>query len=226
MSTILKVEEFVKLFPRAKTPQEFVDAINEYCPRFGIDTRDRLVMFLAQGAHETGEFTRFEENMNYSDVGMANTWPNRYADKNSEGFYIKVSGKYVPNELAKRLHRKPEAIANNCYANRMGNGPESSGDGWAFRGKGVFQLTGRYMYEKFTKDNPDINIIKNPELLLLPAEGVISAAWFWERGNTSGKSVNSAADKRDVRAATKIINGGAIGLAHRQKLFTLIDKTI
>ena len=101
---------------------------------FNITSKKRVAAFLAQVGHESAGLSALQENLNYSATGLANTWPNRYAQKNSKGQYVKSpAGKFTPNSLAVRLARNPQAIANNCYANRMGNGPESSGDGYRDR---------------------------------------------------------------------------------------------
>lgn len=206
-----------KVFPRM--PEAIYQALLEYAPRYGV-TPNQFRMFLAQAGHETGEFTIFEENLNYSAQGLANIWPTRYAKKGTDGKYIKVPVpnskptrfQNVPNDKAVSLSRKPQAIANDTYANRMGNGGPETNDGWLFRGRGIFQLTGRNNYEAFAKDHPDIPVMTNPDIITKPAEAVISALWFWKTRGLSG-IIN------DVTLATKKINGGTIGLAHRTELF-------
>lgn len=103
---------------------------------FSITTPKRAAAFLAQVGHESGGLSTVVENLNYSAQGLANIWPGRYS----------VNPKarpLVPNQLARALERKPQAIANNTYAGRMGNGPEASGDGWRYRGRGPIQNTGK-----------------------------------------------------------------------------------
>lgn len=209
-----------KAFP--KISDAMLDAILTYAPRYGI-TPAEMPMFLAQAGHESSEFTDFEENLNYSDVGLANTWPTRYGARDEKGNYIKekvpnsnpIRYRNVPNGLAKKIARNPQLIANHTYAGRIGNGPVESGDGWRFRGRGIFQLTGRGNYENFAKAHPDIPVMSDPDILLRPAEAVISACWFW-RTRGLAKHANN------VVAATKTINGGDIGLAHRKKLFEML----
>jgi len=144
------------------------------------------------------------ENLNYSAQGLANTWPSRYAVD------PKAKTK-VPNALANSLARKPEAIANNVYANRMGNGDEASGDGWLFRGRGIFQLTGREMYEQLSTDT-GIDYVSDPDKLLTEADSMVSALWYWNK-----KGLSRLADKDDIVGVTKGINGGTIGLEDRRK---------
>lgn len=100
-----------------------------------IDTPARRAAFLAQVGHESSQLTRLVENLNYSAQGLAATWPGRYLGPDGQ-----------PNALALRLARNPQAIADNTYATRNGNGDEASGDGWRFRGRGLLQITGRANY--------------------------------------------------------------------------------
>lgn len=170
----------------------------------GINTPLRLSHFFSQTDHESG-LKPISENLNYSAQGLANTWPARYAvDPKAK---IKI-----PNSIANKLHRKPEAIANNVYASRMGNGPESSGDGWRHRGRGFIQVTGRDNYTELSKDT-GIDYIGNPDLLLNEADSMIAAIWFWNKNG-----LNRLADKDDVVGVTKKINGGTKGLQHRKEL--------
>jgi len=177
--------------------------ILEAMAKFGITTINEQATFLAQVAHESARLSRLEENLNYSADGLASNWPARYRDK--------ATGK--PNQLALLLHRRPQAIANNCYANRMGNGDVASGDGWKYRGRGPIQITGRSNYERCGKDI-GVPLLSNPDLLLEPRAGALSAAWFWSQAG-----LDKYDDDQDMVAETKIINGGTNGLAERQALF-------
>lgn len=172
--------------------------------RNGVNTSLRLAHFWAQVDHESGLKPR-SENLNYSAQGLANTWPTRYA------IDPKAKNK-VPNDLAKKLHRNPQAIANHTYANRMGNGDIDSGDGWKFRGRGYIQVTGKSNYQELSKDT-GVDYISNPDLLLTEADSMIAALWYWDKHN-----LNTLADRDDVVGITKKINGGTIGLAHRKEL--------
>lgn len=181
---------------------------------FNITSKKRVAAFLAQVGHESAGLSALQENLNYSSTGLANTWPNRYAQRNSKGVYVKSpNGKFVPNQLAVRLNRKPEAIANNCYANRMGNGNEASGDGWKYRGRGLKQLTGKSNYAKLTLET-GIDFVTDPDKLLDPGYALISACWFWEENNLS-----PVADKGDFELLTRKINGGLIGYKQRKALY-------
>lgn len=206
-----------------------LDIANKFCPylvailpTFEITTLNRLTAFLAQTSHETAGFTKLEENLNYSADGLANIWPNRYASKSSQnGLYDKNKvGRYLPNPLALKLARKPLNIANNVYANRMGNGNEASGDGWKYRGKGLIQLTGKANHVMLTL-NTGIDFIKEPDLLLQPCFAVISAGWFWKENN-----LNQLADREDIEGVSKTINGGSIGLSKRLELYAKIKSKL
>lgn len=172
--------------------KEQIDFLEETFKRYKINTPLRKAHFLATCHHESQGFTRFIENLNYSSSGLASTFPNRYAS----------NGK--PNTLAIKLNRKPEAIANNLYSNRMGNGNETSGDGWKYRGAGAIQLTGK---ENQTKYFESRGISLLPKLLQSFEYAIDSAGWFWQ---THG--CNELADTDNVTAIRKRVNGGLIGL--------------
>ena len=174
--------------------EEYIDALNKVLPENGIDTPLRVSHFLAQVIHESGHFKTNVENLNYSASALKS-----------------VFKKYFPSdELANQYARQPEKIANRVYANRMGNGPEASGDGYKYRGRGLIQLTGKNNYTA-CKDEMKIDIVKNPDLLLVPEYALKSACWFWNKNN-----LNQYADKDDITTITKRINGGTNGLADRE----------
>lgn len=199
--------QLVAILPgAAKVAAVFVPALNAAMNRYAIDRNPlRIAAFVAQCGYESGEFTRLVENLNYSALGLANTWPSRYA-------VAPAASPRTPNELAAKLARRPEAIANNAYANRNGNGPESSGDGWAYRGRGLLQVTGRANYVT-AGSALALDLVRHPELLELPWNACMSAAHFW-----SANGLNQLADARDTLAITKKINGGTKGLAERAAL--------
>ena len=181
-----------------------VPLLNTILPKYDINTKLRTAMFLAQALHESGEFTHLSENLNYSSARLAVVWPKRFS----------INGK--PNQVALDIGGKPELIANTVYANRLGNGTPESGDGWKYRGRGIFQLTGKDNYTNCGKAI-HIDIAKNPDLLLSHEAAITSACWFWQTHN-----INSAADKSDIVKSTKIINGGNIGIDDRTKYFNAI----
>ena len=162
--------------------------------KYGLTTKLRLSHFLAQIEHESG-LKPIAENLNYSESGL-----------------LKIFKDYFTEAEAKEFARKPQMIANRVYASRMGNGDESSGEGWKYRGRGFIQLTGKDNYRKLTKDT-NIDYVNHPDLLLNEADAMIAALWFWNM-----KGLNKYADLDDIKTITKKINGGYNGLDHRQEL--------
>lgn len=196
---------------KVKDPDKWLPFIQKTCDEFEINTPQRVAAFLAQTSHESAGYTMLEENLNYSDVTMAAVWPNRFAVKNPDGKYkLDEKGKKIPNAFAKALHRKPQLIANTVYSNRMGNGTIESGDGWAHRGMGLKQLTGKDNHKR-CGDYLGVDFVFHPERLLEPEFAARSAGWFWKTNN-----LNKFADVEDIKGMTVKINGGTIGLAERQ----------
>lgn len=190
------------LFPKMSPAIE--DAILEYAPRYGIGERE-MPMFLAQAGHESGEFTVFVESLNYSVEALIKTFGRHRISLEDAAKFGRGGGRVADQQ----------AIANRLYGGEWGRknlGNTMPGDGWKYRGRGIFQLTGRANYQRFQDAHPDIKVINHPDLLTQPAEAVISACWFWQTNN-----LNAVAT--DIVMATKRINGGQIGLDHRKKLF-------
>lgn len=161
--------------------------------------------FLGQCDHETGGWRLFSENLNYSAQGLANTWPNRYAVNSKQR-------PLVPNELANRIQRNPEAIANNTYAGRMGNGDVASGDGWRFIGRGAIQLTGRSNYSEFSRTVNDPTILTNPGIVA--TDYILeSAKWFFDRNNLWSLCTDTT--NQTIERITRRVNGGTHGLQDR-----------
>ena len=191
-----------KLAPTTKKEVllKYVDCLNKLCKEYDMfDNPHRVAMFLAQVAHESGGFNFVSENLNYS----------------ADALRI-VFKKYFPTiVLANQYARQPELIANIVYGNRMGNGPEASGDGWKYRGRGLIQLTGKNNYTKFATA---LGLTLNEVIAYLqtPAGAVESACWFWDINK-----LNAIADKEDFVTATKRINGGVNGLADRQHRYEI-----
>lgn len=176
----------------------FADTFNAWSEAFEITTPIRLVHFLAQVFHESGNLKYVEENLNYSAEALRRVFPN----------YFKKP------EIAAAYARKPVQIANKVYANRMGNGSEASGDGWRYRGRGLLQLTGKNNYRAYQNSgfcNGDL--VSHPEWLANFPGALKSAMWFWK-----SNGCNTLADKDNVVALTRRINGGENGLSNRQYL--------
>ena len=169
------------------------EALDQLLDDYEINTPLRVAHFVAQCAHESGNFVFIKENLNYKAASLQ-----------------KIFGKYFSTaELAAQYANKPEKIANRVYANRMGNGDEASGDGWRYCGRGLIQLTGKDNYTFFAGS---LNIpVEEASDYLATFEGAAqSACWFWEQNN-----LNRFADANDVKGLTKAINGGYIGIIDR-----------
>lgn len=194
----------------AATAQLWAKPLSDACALYAITTPKRLAAFVAQVGHESASLKKLVENLNYGAQGLADTWPSRYAVNPN-------ARPRVPNQLARALERKPQAIANNAYANRMGNGPESSGDGWKHRGRGPIQNTGKANHAgmrdtlraKGVKAVPDFEA--SPELLEVPQWGALAAAAYWDANN-----LNKLADAGRFDEISQRINNGQTGAADRR----------
>ena len=194
----LTIEQVRKVAPRMDGAQvaEFVRIFNAWNDAFQITTPLRIAHFLATVWHESAGLTRTVENLNYSAQGLRRTF-----------------ARYFPTvTLANQYARKPQAIANRVYANRMGNGNEASGDGWRYRGRGLIQLTGRANYQAYQQSgfcNGDL--LSHPEWLAAYPGALKSAMWFWWKNGC-----NALADRDDATAVCRRVNGGLNGLDDRK----------
>ena len=191
---ILSLDQFKQI---VKNPHanHWYEALAQLLPDYDINTPLRVAHFLAQTAHESGNYVFVQENLNYRAASL-----------------MSVFKKYFPTlELAQQYEKKPEKIANRVYANRMGNGDEASGDGWRYRGRGLIQLTGKDNYTFFA-GSLGIPIEEAADYMSTFEGAAQSACFFWEQNN-----LNRFADANDVRGLTRAINGGFIGLEDRIK---------
>ena len=175
---------------------KYIAEINNAMQEFKINTVRREAMFIAQILHESGHLTAVKENLNYSALRLTIIFP-----------------KYFPNlNIANQYAGNPEKIANKVYANRMGNGAESTGDGYRFCGRGLIQITGKSNYQKLSmwthRDISDVEYLETPE------GASYSAGWFWNE-----KELNKESDESDILGCTRKINGGTNGLRERVMLY-------
>jgi putative chitinase len=176
----------------------FLDPLRSAFEQFRIDTACRMAGFIAQAAHESTNFARLEENLHYST-------PERIISTFSS---VRSIADAVP------LIRNPEALANHVYANRGGNGDEASGDGWRYRGRGLFQLTGRANYMA-AGDALGTDLKGHPDRVAQPDMAVATSAWYWAAANC-----NELADGAQIDVITRKINGRAmLGAVERRNLF-------
>jgi len=173
---------------------QWVEPLNETFERFNINTPKQQAAFIGQCSHECGNFTKLEEGLSYAADRLMKIWPRRF-----------------PNmEIAQQYARNPKALANNVYANRMGNRDEASGDGHRFRGRGCIQTTGHSAYFH-AGQALGADFVMQPDLVAMPKYAALTAGFFW---NTH--KLNAFADSQDYVTMTKRINGGTIGLEDRK----------
>ena len=204
---MVTIELLQAICPKTKRTvlEKYVDPLNKVGEHYELfENEKRIAAFLAQVAHESGGFNAVVENLNYGAKGLMTTFK-----------------KYFPNEqIAKEYERKPEKIANRVYANRMKNGPEESGDGYTFRGRGLIQLTGRDNYTRFA-NAVGKSLVEAVKFLETPEGAVTSAGWFWDNNK-----LNIYCDKEDFVGLTKRINGGTLGLEDRKHHYHLALKML
>jgi putative chitinase len=194
-STGLKLQNL-----KGHIPDAVIAMIPAVAQKFQIDSALRLAHFLAQCGHESGGFRLTKENLNYSAKGLNG-----------------IFKKYFPTlESALPYERKPEKIANKVYGGRMGNGPEASGDGAKFCGRGYIQLTGKDNYTAFGKSIGE-DVCANPQVVA-EKYALLSAAWFFNKNKLHIMADGGASDAV-VTSITKRVNGGTIGLPDRIKHF-------
>jgi putative chitinase len=187
-------------------PDTVIAQIPDTAKKFNITTPLRLAHFLAQCGHESGNFKAVSENLNYSADGLKKIFP-----------------KYFPGNLSESYAKNPEKIASKVYGSRMGNGDETTKEGYKFRGRGYIQLTGKSNYTNFAKfigedtvGNPDLVSTKYP---------LASAAFFFD-SNKLWSICDKGADVATVTAVTKRVNGGTIGINDRIKHFNEFYKLL
>ena len=195
-------EQLTHLIPNNKHVAEWKAALDKVLPKYEINSKLRVAAFIAQCSHESGQFTVLHENLNYRAETL-----------------VKVFPKYFPSlAVANKFAKQPEKIANKVYGGRMGNGPEATGEGFKFCGRGLIQLTGKDNYSKIAKDlGCEVDHLCE---YMCTIEGALeSACWFWKTHN-----LNEYADKKDMLTITKKINGGTNGLKERNENYALALK--
>jgi putative chitinase len=201
----LTPEQLLRIAPAAGSKAAAIAAaLTMAMPRYGITTPERAAPFLGNLAHESGQFIRARENLNYQASTLLRVWPSRF----------------LTEDMAKRYAHMPEDIANLVYANRMGNGDVKSGDGYRYRGAGWIQLTGKENHLAAALEF-DIDPEQIGDWLCTPEGAALSAAWYWKNAGC-----NAYADKGNHDAIADLINigrrtarvGDAIGYEERLML--------
>jgi len=175
--------------------EAWLQPLNDTFDRFEINTPLRQACFIGQCSHESEHFRFLEENLNYKAESLMRVWPSHFN-----------------HAMAQECAHNPKKIADIAYAHRMGNGGPETGDGFAYRGRGLIQLTGKSNYHACGEEL-GIDLINNPDYLSTPEGACLSAGWFW---HTHG--LNQLADANEIEPMTKKINGGTIGLENRVAL--------
>ena len=198
---MITLEQFSAMIPSNKDPEAWYEAAVPMFEKYEINTNNRIAGFMAQCAHESLDFTRLVENLNYSEKALNSVF-GRYFGKGKRD--------------AKEYARDQEKIANYVYqdefrSKRGALGNVNPGDGWLFRGRGIKQLTGRNNYTQFA-NTVDLTAEEAAEYVSTPTGAIESACWFW-----ATNKLEKFADKGDNKGLTKKINGGTIGLADRNR---------
>ena len=187
-------EQLAQILPGNPYVEHWCDALNKILPDYDISTPNRIAAFLGETYVESAGYTALHENLNYTAQSLCRVWPSH--------FNASIADQYAHN---------PEKIANRAYAGRMGNGPEESGDGWKFCGRGLIQVTGRNNYQAFA-DSLQMSIDDVPDFLTTFEGAIQSACWFWENNN-----LNQYADAWNIKQLSIKINGGELGLPDREQ---------
>jgi putative chitinase len=201
-----------KALPKCEMALDWAKALDPAFEKYNINTVARISSFIAQTGYESSQYNRLEENLNYSTPQrLMEVWPKRFPDLASTAPYVK----------------NPQRIGNHVYAGRLGNGTPTSGDGYRYRGRGIIQLTGRSNYHEASNEL-GVDLISEPDLLLIPKYAAMSAAWFW-----SSRGLNALADDKtddddleDFTEITRRINGGTVGLQARLALLKIVESTL
>lgn len=195
MSYTLDLSHLTQVFPHTNqsTLSIYIPGLNLVLDKYSINTKLRVACFLGQVGVESAAFTAVEENLHYSSAGLLRTFPSHFSGMADALNYA----------------NQPEAIANRVYANRLGNGPESSGDGWKYRGRGLIQITGKTEYSAFAAAI-GMSLDDAVDYLETPTGAVASAGWYWDDNH-----LNALADNDQVTKITLAVNGGTNALQQR-----------
>ena len=177
--------------------EHWYEALSKALPDYEINTPQRLAAWFGETKVESANYTAIKENLNYRPESLVRLWKSHFPTM----------------EIANQYAHNPEAIANRAYGGRMGNGDESSGDGWKFCGRGLIQLTGRDNYQSFA-DSLQISVDDAAQYLETFEGCVQSACWFWENNN-----LDALADQGNIDAISKKVNGGTEGLENRRNFY-------
>lgn len=197
---LLKIEPAISV----KTADRWLAPLNAAMVRAEANTPERMAAFLGQVLHESANLSATVENLNYRPQALMSLFRGRFTPQQAAEFGF-VPGKQSANR---------EMIANIAYASRYGNGDVVSGDGWRYRGRGPIQLTFKDNYQ-LCGEYLGLDLLSRPEMVEQPEVGCLAAAWFWVKGNRTGKSLNKLADLGRIADISNAVNGGDNGLVER-----------
>jgi len=203
MSTLITPRQLYECMPKCQEPEVWAPILDERLFEAGIVEPQMIAAFIAQTGHESVNYNILEENLNYSADGL-----------------LRIFGKYFRDVSPEKYARQPRKIASRVYANRMGNGPEESGEGWRFRGRGILQVTGRNNYERCSSYifGDRIVLLDDPDLLLEKDYALMSAIWYWD--------IHGLKHVQNFVELTRRINGGTHGLEDRQARYNRALKVL
>lgn len=216
---MITADQLIKLGVPRVIADLWVKPLQRTFAAFSIDTKDRACAFLAQALHETNHFRALRENMNYTTAdAMRRVWPNRFTS----------------NESCIPYFRQPEKLANYVYARRGGNGPTSSGDGWRYRGGGVFHHTFKEAYAFLDRalerlmTEAGVDLIGHPEQIIVPEVACMAAGVYWESRHLSALADHQPDDNdlADFTEITRVINPPLAGLQSRLQLWSMCQEVL
>jgi len=192
-------ETLALMLPRNANCTEWFFYLDQIIPDFNIITEQRIAAFISQCSYESGQFLSLEENLNYTSQRLVEVFP-----------------RYFPTlESAEPFAHQPELLANKVYGNRLGNGDETSGQGYMFRGRGIIQLTGRANYYQCSLDLYDNDsLLLDPDKLLTIPGAIYAGVWFWFKNK-----INDIADTGNISHITQTISGSTNTLPQRLALY-------
>lgn len=195
--------------PLCANPAQWAQALAPAMALYDINSPARIASFLAQTGYESRQFNHLVEDLNYKTAArLMKVWPKRFPT-------VAAATPYLNNEVK---------LANQVYANRLGNGPADSGDGHTYRGRGLIQVTGRSNYAEVGQAL-GLDLVNHPELLQEPGNAALSAAYFWRSHGLNALADDQTDDNdlEDFTQITRIINGGTVGLQDRLALMNEVQ---
>jgi putative chitinase len=214
MTYQVTANQILSLNPHLANAQAIADGINGAAQRYGINqSQIRLRYFVAQSFFETEQYTFWVENLNYTTPErLVEVWPSHFTTDPTHTQYA----------LAQNYVNNPQKLGSFIYANEDGNGNAASGDGYTFRGRGGFHLTGRANYTAYSHAAyGDNRIVQNPDVVAQPTDAFLSAGFFWDDNH-----MNALADSDSFTQATRVINGSTATVPERLPVLNKVNSVL